>query len=209
MSRYEEFYRQSVDAPEAFWAEQAKLIDWQAPAQQILDASQPPFARWFVGGTTNLCHNAIDRHLAARGDQPALIFVSTETGVEKSYSFTELHAEVQRTRRQPCRAGCGQGRPRADLHADDSRGRLCHAGLRAHRRDPLRGVRRLRERLAGHAHRRRRAQGDRQRRRRLARRQGHRLQAAARRGDPAVEAQAFGGAADRPRSRADGPDGGS
>lgn len=109
MSRYEEFYRQSVDAPEAFWAEQAKLIDWQAPAEQILDASQPPFARWFVGGTTNLCHNAVDRHLAARGDQPALIFVSTETGVEKSYSFRELHAEVQRTAASLMELGVGKG----------------------------------------------------------------------------------------------------
>ena len=109
MSRYEEFYRQSVDAPEAFWAEQAKLIDWQAPAEQILDASQPPFARWFVGGTTNLCHNAVDRHLAARGEQPALIFVSTETGVEKSYSFKELHAEVQRTAASLVELGVGKG----------------------------------------------------------------------------------------------------
>jgi len=109
MSRYEEFYRQSVDAPEAFWAEQAKLIDWQTPAQQILDASQPPFARWFVGGTTNLCHNAVDRHLAQRGDQPALIFVSTETGIEKSYSFTELHAEVQRTAASLVELGVGKG----------------------------------------------------------------------------------------------------
>ena len=86
MSRYEEFYRQSVDAPEAFWAEQAKLIDWQNPAQQILDASQPPFARWFVGGTTNLCHNAVDRHLAERAAQNALIWVSSETGRERVYS---------------------------------------------------------------------------------------------------------------------------
>jgi len=109
MSRYQEFYRQSIDAPEAFWAEQAKLIDWQAPAEQILDASQPPFARWFVGGTTNLCHNAVDRHLAARGDQPALIFVSTETGVEKSYSFRELHAEVQRTAASLMELGVGKG----------------------------------------------------------------------------------------------------
>jgi len=109
MSRYEEFYRQSVDAPEAFWAEQAKLIDWQTPAEQILDASQPPFARWFVGGTTNLCHNAVDRHLATRGDQPALIFVSTETEVEKSYSFKELHAEVQRTAASLIELGVGKG----------------------------------------------------------------------------------------------------
>ena len=97
MGTYSDFYRRSVDDAENFWAEQARLIDWQTPPQQILDASRPPFARWFVGGTTNLCHNAVDRHLAARGDQAALICVSTETGQERSYSFRELHAEVQRT----------------------------------------------------------------------------------------------------------------
>jgi len=97
MVSYSDFYRRSVDNAEGFWAEQAGLIDWQTPPQQTLDASRPPFARWFVGGTTNLCHNAVDRHLAARGDQAALICVSTETGQERSYSFRELHAEVQRT----------------------------------------------------------------------------------------------------------------
>ena len=97
MSHYQDFYRHSVDAPEAFWAEQAKLIDWHKPPTQILDASQPPFCRWFAGGQTNLCHNAVDRHLAERGDQPALIAISTETGSERNYSFRELHAEVQRT----------------------------------------------------------------------------------------------------------------
>jgi propionyl-CoA synthetase len=94
---YDDFYRRSIDDSEAFWAGQAAFIDWETPPQQILDASNPPFARWFVGGTTNLCHNAVDRHLASRGDQPALICVSTETGHERSYSFRELHAEVQRT----------------------------------------------------------------------------------------------------------------
>ncbi|MGJ7579623.1 propionate--CoA ligase [Variovorax sp. RHLX14] len=96
-SNYGDFYRRSVDDNEAFWAEQADLIDWQTPPRQILDAGNPPFARWFIGGTTNLCHNAVDRHLDARGDQPALICISTETGLERSYSFRELHAEVQRT----------------------------------------------------------------------------------------------------------------
>lgn len=109
MPNYEEFHRRSIDAPEAFWAEQARLIDWQSPPQRILDASQPPFARWFVGGSTNLCHNAVDRHLAERGDQPALIFVSTETGTEKSYSFRELHAEVQRTAASLIDLGVGRG----------------------------------------------------------------------------------------------------
>ena len=96
MTRYADFYRQSIEQPDAFWAEQAKLIDWQTPPQQICDYSNPPFARWYVGGTTNLCHNAVDRHLTARADQPALIAISTETDSERSYSFTELHAEVQR-----------------------------------------------------------------------------------------------------------------
>ena len=93
---YAAFYRRSIDEPDAFWAEQAQLIDWQRPFDTVCDASRAPFADWFVGGTTNLCHNAVDRHLAARGDQTALIHVSTETDSERSYSFTELHAEVQR-----------------------------------------------------------------------------------------------------------------
>ncbi len=96
MSRYAEFHRRSITEREAFWAEQAQLIDWQQAPQQICDYSNPPFARWYVGGTTNLCHNAVDRHLKDRPDQAALIYVSTETGQEKTYSFRELHAEVQR-----------------------------------------------------------------------------------------------------------------
>ena len=94
-SSYADFYRRSIEQPDAFWAEQARLIDWRTPPQQICDDSNPPFTRWFVGGTTNLCHNAVDRHLQERGDQPALICVSSETGAERSYSFRELHAQVQ------------------------------------------------------------------------------------------------------------------
>ena len=93
---YAAFYRRSIDQPDAFWAEQAKLIDWQTEPRCICDDSNPPFTRWFVGGKTNLCHNAVDRHLQQRGDQPALICVSSETGAERVYNFRELHAEVQR-----------------------------------------------------------------------------------------------------------------
>ncbi|HRP28433.1 MAG TPA: propionate--CoA ligase, partial [Burkholderiaceae bacterium] len=93
---YASFYRRSIDDRDAFWAEQARLIDWHRPFDQVCDYSKPPFARWFVGGRTNLCHNAVDRHLATRADQNALIFVSTETGEERVYSYRELHAEVQR-----------------------------------------------------------------------------------------------------------------
>ncbi|MDZ7591220.1 MAG: propionate--CoA ligase [Rubrivivax sp.] len=93
---YAEFHRRSLEDRDGFWAEQAALIDWHTPFTQVCDYSNPPFAKWFVGGTTNLCHNAVDRHLATRADQNALIFVSTETGTERCYSFRELHAEVQR-----------------------------------------------------------------------------------------------------------------
>jgi propionyl-CoA synthetase len=90
------FQRRSLDDRDAFWTEQAALVDWERPFTTVCDASRPPFARWFVGGRTNLCHNAVDRHLATRADQRALIYVSTETDREQVYTFAELHREVQR-----------------------------------------------------------------------------------------------------------------
>ena len=94
--RFDDFHRRSIKERDAFWAEQARRIDWHVPPQRICDYDNPPFARWFVGGQTNLCHNAVDRHLAERADQNALIAISTETGTEKVYTYRELHAEVQR-----------------------------------------------------------------------------------------------------------------
>jgi propionyl-CoA synthetase len=96
LESYQAFYRRSIDQPDAFWTEQAGLIDWHKPFTRVCNDDNPPFVQWFEGGQTNLCHNAVDRHLAARGEQAALIFVSTETGVEKTYTFSELHREVQR-----------------------------------------------------------------------------------------------------------------
>jgi len=92
--RYEEFYRQSVDEPERFWAEQARLIHWETPPRQILDQSNPPFRRWFVGGTTNLCYNAVDRHLAERAEQLALVAISSETEATREFTYRQLHREV-------------------------------------------------------------------------------------------------------------------
>ena len=96
MGSFSQFHKRSIADRDNFWAEQAKTVDWQIQPQQICDYSNPPFAKWFVGGTTNLCHNAIDRNLKDRGDQAALIFVSTETDQEKTYTYKDLHAEVQR-----------------------------------------------------------------------------------------------------------------
>jgi len=96
MNRYRETHRRSVEDPAQFWAEQARRIHWETPFTQVLDDSRLPFAKWFVGGRTNLCYNALDRHLAERGEQAALIYVSTETGIERSYTYKQLHAEVNR-----------------------------------------------------------------------------------------------------------------
>lgn len=96
MTQYTDFYQKSLQQPDVFWQEQSLLVDWKDSPVQICDYSNPPFAKWFVGGTTNLCYNAIDRHLEKRANQAAIIEVSTETGKEVVHTFADLHSEVQR-----------------------------------------------------------------------------------------------------------------
>jgi propionyl-CoA synthetase len=93
---YREFHQRSITDREGFWREESRLIHWHRPFGKVLDYARPPFAKWFVGGETNLCHNALDRHLAARGEQTALVWISTEVDGEKHFSYRELHAEVNR-----------------------------------------------------------------------------------------------------------------
>ena len=109
MTRYADFYARSLSDPDGFWAEQAALVDWQRPFDRVCDNDNPPFTRWFTGGLTNLCHNAVDRHLAERADARALIFVSTEVDQERVYTFAELHTEVQRMAAGLIELGVGQG----------------------------------------------------------------------------------------------------
>jgi propionyl-CoA synthetase len=109
MPTYREAHRRSIEDPESFWGEQARRIHWNTPFEQVLDRSNPPFARWFVGGTTNLCYNAVDRHLASRAQQDALVYVSTETGIERRYTFADLHAEVNRMAAVMRSLGVGKG----------------------------------------------------------------------------------------------------
>ena len=96
MATYKEFHQYSIEKPNEFWTEQAQLVDWKEPFTQVCDYSRPPFAKWFVGGKTNLCHNAVDRHAAKRPNDRALIFISTETDEETVYSFAELQREIER-----------------------------------------------------------------------------------------------------------------
>ncbi len=94
MSAYDAFYRRSIDDPDAFWSEQAALVDWHRPFDQVCDTSRPPFATWFPGGQLNLCHNAVDRHAATHPDRAALHWVSTEVDLEFSWTFRQLQQEV-------------------------------------------------------------------------------------------------------------------
>ena len=109
MTTYQEFHARSISDPTGFWGEQAPLIDWHTPFTQVLEYSRPPFAKWFVGGRTNLCHNAVDRHLETQGDAAALIYISTETGEEKTYTFRQLHREVNRVAGILQALGVGKG----------------------------------------------------------------------------------------------------
>jgi propionyl-CoA synthetase len=109
MKTYEAFHRRSIEDRDAFWRDEAALIDWQTPFTQVLDYSRPPFAKWFVGGHTNLCHNAVDRHLSTRAGQPALIYISTETGQQRTYTYAQLHHEVNAWAAMLQSQGVGRG----------------------------------------------------------------------------------------------------
>ena len=109
MTTVKEFHKQSIENPEEFWGEQAKLVSWHKPFTKVLDFSRPPFAKWFVGGETNLCYNAVDRHAEKRPNDRALVFISTETDQEVVYSFAELKKEVMRTAAIMQSLGVGKG----------------------------------------------------------------------------------------------------
>ena len=106
---YAAFHRRSITDRDGFWREQAMMIDWQQPFERVLDYARPPFARWFVGGRTNLCHNAVDRHLTKRGEQKALIWISTELERTESFTYRQLHEEANRVAAMMQALGVKQG----------------------------------------------------------------------------------------------------
>ena len=91
---FRDVYRASLADPAAFWAEAARAVTWTRQPQRILDDDRPPFYRWFPDAELNTCANALDRHVATRGDQPALIYDSPVTGVQRTYSYRELLSQT-------------------------------------------------------------------------------------------------------------------
>jgi propionyl-CoA synthetase len=106
---YREFHARSLQDPEGFWAEEAARIHWHKPFRQVLDAANLPFRSWFVGGETSLCHNAVDRHLAERAGQDALVWISTEVGETRKFTYAQLHDEVNRFAAILRELGVGRG----------------------------------------------------------------------------------------------------
>ncbi len=91
---YLTMHRRSLADPADFWREEAARLHWETAPPTVCDYANPPFVRWFAGGRTNMCFNALDRHLPERADQPALIAISTETDQTISLSYRELHDRV-------------------------------------------------------------------------------------------------------------------
>ncbi|CBS87729.1 acetate--CoA ligase [Azospirillum lipoferum] len=95
---YARMYEQSVKDPEAFWGEQGKRLDWIKPYSKVKDVNfnDDVHIRWFYDGTLNVSANCIDRHLATRGDQTAILFEGDDPGVSKAITYKELHEKVCR-----------------------------------------------------------------------------------------------------------------
>ena len=107
---YDETYRRAQQDPDGFWAAAAEDIHWERRWDRVLDASRPPYYRWFPGGRLNTCYNALDVHVdRGRGKQLALIYDSPVTGTVRSFTYFELRDQVARfagaLRRQGVEAG--------------------------------------------------------------------------------------------------------
>ena len=96
MNGYRDLFQASVDDPAAFWAQAARAVTWTSEPRRVLDDDNPPFYRWFADGELNTCANALDRHIAERGDQAALIYDSPVTGTKRTYTYRELLDETAR-----------------------------------------------------------------------------------------------------------------
>ena len=94
---YQATYDRSMNDPEGFWADAARLVDWTRPWERVLDDSRAPFYRWFSGAELNTCYNAVDRHvLNGRGDQAAIIHDSPVTDTVEHITYRELQDRVAR-----------------------------------------------------------------------------------------------------------------
>ncbi len=93
---YQKEYEKSINEPEAFWASKAKQFTWRKEWDKVLEWNfDEPKVEWFKGGKLNITENCLDRHLAERGDKPAIIWEPNDAEADaRTYSYKELHSEV-------------------------------------------------------------------------------------------------------------------
>ncbi|MCY4312714.1 MAG: AMP-binding protein, partial [Gammaproteobacteria bacterium] len=95
--KFDKIYERACKDPEGFWAEAAENVHWYKKWDRVLDDSDAPFYRWFTGGQTNVCYNAVDIHVAnGRGNQTAIIHESPITHSRQTLSYQELQQGVSR-----------------------------------------------------------------------------------------------------------------
>jgi acetyl-CoA synthetase len=98
-AKYAAMYERSIKDPTGFWTEEAKRIDWIKPFTKVKNTSYDPHhvsIKWFEDGVTSVAHNCIDRHLARRGDQVAIIWEGDDPKDDRTITYRQLHAEVSR-----------------------------------------------------------------------------------------------------------------
>lgn len=127
---YHDIYRRSIEEPQAFWGELAEqLIDWDKPWDTVVDDSNRPFTKWYVGGQLNACYNALDRHVQNnKGNKVALIHDSPMTNTIRRVTYNELYEKVSRLAGGLKKLGVKKRRQSCHLHAIDSRSNYGNAG---------------------------------------------------------------------------------
>ncbi len=108
---YKSVYAESVNDPEAFWAKEAETFNWHKKWDKTLEWDfDGPNVKWFQGGKMNITENCLDRHLAERGDQTALLFEPNDPGdPSRAITYKELHTEVCKTGNALRELGIGKG----------------------------------------------------------------------------------------------------
>ena len=96
-AKYQDMYRQSIEDPVAFWGEQGKRLDWSTPYTKVRDVSYAAddlHIKWYEDGTLNASYNCLDRHIAKRGDQVAVIWEGDDPADDKKFTYRQLLAQV-------------------------------------------------------------------------------------------------------------------
>src|SRR3954467_4473306 len=79
-----------------FWEKQAETLDWSKKWDKVIDDSDPPFYKWFVGGELNVCHNCVDRHVEAGNGDRVAYYWHGEEGETREITYADLHRDVQK-----------------------------------------------------------------------------------------------------------------